>query len=176
MALYVYIAQSLDGYIADKNGDLDWLNEIPNPENSDFGFAEFMNKIDAIVMGRNTFEKVQSFGVWPYTKPVYVISSSLYILPEEYSDKAKILNLKPSQIIEKLEKERMKNLYIDGGALIQSFLSEDLIDELIITTIPVILGDGIPLFGKLNNSLKYKFQKSEVLNNSLVKSYYTREK
>jgi dihydrofolate reductase len=176
MTLYVYIAQSLDGYIADKTGELEWLNDIPNPENSDFGFAEFISKIDAVVMGRNTFEKVQSFDVWPYIQPVYVISTSLHGLPPEYSDKAKILNLKPSQIVESLEKDGMNNLYIDGGALIQSFLSEDLIDELIITSIPVLLGDGISLFGKLDQSLKFKFQKSEVLISSLVKSYYKRAK
>lgn len=176
MTLYVYIAQSLDGFIADKNGGIEWLTEIPNPDNSDFGFAEFMTNIDAVVMGRNTFEKVQSFGVWPYMKPVYVISSTLHILPKEYSGKAEILNLKPSQIIERLKKDGLQNLYIDGGALIQSFLSNDLIDELIITSIPILLGDGISLFGKLGRSLKFKFLKSEVLNNSLVKSHYRREK
>ena len=95
MTLYVYIAQSLDGYIADVNGGLDWLNDIPNPDNSDFGFADFMDKMNAIVMGRNTFEMVPSFGMWPYSKPVYVISSTLTELPEEYSGKAEILNLKP---------------------------------------------------------------------------------
>jgi dihydrofolate reductase len=176
MSLYVYIGQSLDGYIADENGGIEWLNDIPNPEDSDFGFSEFISNIDAIVMGRNTFETVQSFGVWPYSKPVFVISSSLHNLPEQYSDKAKILNLQPKQIIETLEKDGLKNLYIDGGALIQSFLSEDLIDELIITTIPVLLGGGIPLFGKLRKLLKFRFLKSEVLNNYLVKSYYKRDK
>ena len=176
MSIYVYIAQSLDGYIADENSNIDWLNDIPNPENSDFGFAEFMSKIDAIVMGRNTFEKVHSFGMWPYTKSVYVISSSLHKLPKEYSGKAKILDLEPSQIINVLREKGLINLYVDGGSLIQSFLSEDLIDDLIITTIPILLGGGIPLFGKLNNALKFNFYKSEVLNNSLVKSYYRREK
>jgi len=176
MSLYVYIAQSLDGYIADKNGGIEWLNEIPNPGDSDFGFAKFISKIDAIVMGRKSFETVQSFGEWLYTKPVFVVSTSLHDLPKEYSCKAEILNLKPKQIVEMLAKKGMKNLYIDGGALIQSFLSEDLIDELIITSIPVLLGGGIPLFGKLDNSLKFKFQHSEILNNSLVKSYYTRDK
>ena len=174
MRLYVYIAQSLDGYIADKNGDIDWLNEIPNPENSDFGFTEFMDKIDAVVMGRNTFEKVKSFVMWPYTKPVYVISSSLQTLPADYSDKAFILNLKPIQIIETLKKDGLRNLYIDGGALIQSFLSEDLIHEIIITTVPVLLGDGISLFGKLKTALKFNLEKSEVFANSLIKSYYSR--
>jgi len=175
MAIYVYIAQSLDGYIADKDGGIDWLNEIPNPENDDFGFAEFIGKIDAIVMGRRTFEKVMSFGMWPYAKPVYVISSTLRELPKEYTGKAEILNLQPSQIIKDLDKKGFKNLYIDGGALIQSFLSRDLIDELIITSIPVLLGDGISLFGKLEDSIKFKFHKSEVLLDSLVKMHYVRD-
>jgi dihydrofolate reductase len=112
----------------------------------------------------------------PYTKPVYVISASLQDVQQKYSGKAEILNLKPKQIIETLAKKGVKNLYIDGGALIQSFLAEDLIDELIITTIPVILGGGIPLFGKLDKSLKFILLKSELLNNSLVKSYYKRDK
>lgn len=174
MTIFVYIARSLDGFIAGKNGDLDWLNDIPNPDNSDFGFAEFMSNIDAVVMGRNTFEKVQSFGMWPYTKPVYVISASLRELAQEYAGKAEILNLKPSEIIKKLNRYGMKNLYVDGGALIQSFLSEDLVDEIIVTSIPVLLGNGIPLFGPLSHTLKFKHRKTEVFNNSLVKSHYIR--
>lgn len=175
MKRYVYIAQSLDGFITDKEGDIDWLNDIPNPEDSDFGFNEFMNRIDAVVMGRNTFEKVISFNVWIYNKPVYVISKSLKSLPQEYQGKAELLNLNPTQIIDTLKKKGMENLYIDGGALIQSFLSEDLIDELIITTIPIILGGGIPLFGVLRNSIKFRHIKTEILINSLVKSYYRRQ-
>jgi dihydrofolate reductase len=132
--------------------------------------------IDAIVMGRNTFQQVLSFEVWPYTKPVYVISSSLNKLPDEYSGRAQILNLNPSDIIEKLHSDGLKNLYIDGGALIQSFLAEDLIDELIITTIPIVLGAGIPLFSELSTVLKFKHQKTEVLLNSLVKSHYLRQR
>jgi dihydrofolate reductase len=176
MTTYVYVATSLDGYIADKNGRVDWLNEIPNPENSDFGFAEFMDKIDAVVMGRNTFEQVLTFGTWPYNKPVYVISTTLSQLPDEYAGKAYLLSLKPLEIIEYLKKEGMENLYIDGGALIQSFLSTDLIDEFIITSVPVLLGGGIPLFGKLSNRFKLDHLNTEVLNNYLVRSHYRRQR
>ena len=172
----VYIATSLDGYIADKNGGIDWLNEIPNPDNNDFGFTDFMENIDAIVMGRNTFQQVLTFGVWPYTKPVWVLSSSLNKIPDELSNKVKILNCNPPDLVKRLNEEGLHNLYIDGGLLIQSFLTEDLIDELIITTIPILLGGGIPLFGELNNSLKFGHVKTEVLLNSLVKSTYTRQK
>ncbi len=172
----VYIATSLDGYIADKNGGIEWLNDIPNPDNDDFGYTDFMEKIDAIVMGRNTFQKVLTFGGWPYIKAVYVVSSSITELPDELSDKVKILNCNPLDLVERLNKEGHKNLYIDGGLLIQSFLSEDLIDELIITTIPILLGNGISLFGELNNSLKFSHVKTEILLNSLVKSTYKRQK
>lgn len=176
MSNYVYIAQSLDGYIADRDGGIDWLLEIPNPEDSDFGFSEFMNRIDAVVMGRKTFESVMGFDMWIYTKTVYVISASLKSLPEKYRDKAALLNLEPRQIIDTLKKDGMENLYIDGGALIQSFLAQDLIDELIITTIPILLGGGIPLFGELQNSLRFRHIKTEVLIDLLVKNYYRRER
>lgn len=176
MSNFVYIAQSLDGYIADKDGGIDWLLEIPNPDDSDFGFGEFMNRIDAVIMGRKTFESVMKFDIWIYTKPVYVVSASLKNLPEKYREKAGLLNLEPRQIIDTLKNDGMENLYIDGGALIQSFLAEDLIDELIITTIPVLLGGGIPLFDKLRNPLKFRHIKTEALTDLLVKSYYRREK
>ena len=120
MTRYVYIAQSLDGYIAGPDGDLDWLNNIPNPENDDFGFAYFLNQIDAIVMGRNTYEKVLSFGMWPYSKPVFVASSTMQSVPSEYADKVEIVNLIPTEIIKMLKSRDMSDLYIDGGALIQS--------------------------------------------------------
>jgi dihydrofolate reductase len=176
MSTYVYIAQSLDGFIADKNGKVDWLNDIPNPDGSDLGFSEFMNKIDAVVMGRKTFETVLSFGTWIYDKPVYGISKTMKSLPQEYAGRAALLNLKPLQIIDKLKKEGMNNLYIDGGSLIQSFLAEDLIDELIITTIPIILGGGIPLFSELKKPLKFRHIKTEVLIDFLVKSLYQRDR
>ena len=176
MTRYVYIAQSLDGYIAGKDGDLVWLNNTPNPENNDFGFSEFISHIDAIVMGRNTFETVQTFGAWPYSKPVYVISSSLKELHPDYSGKAELLNLKPAEIINHLGKMNLKNLYIDGGKLIQSFLAEDLIDEMIITTLPVLLGEGVPLFGKLQSHMHFTHMKTEVLLESLVKTHFVRGK
>jgi dihydrofolate reductase len=172
----VYIAQSLDGYIADKNGGIDWLTDIPNPGNSDFGYADFINNIDAIVMGRNTFNKILTFGDWPYTKPVYVISSSLDKVPDGLSDKVTILNTNPADAVKRINQEGHNNLYIDGGLLIQSFLSADLIDELILTTIPILLGGGIPLFGELDNPMKFSHVKTEVLVNSLVKSCYKRLK
>ena len=176
MTNFVYIATSLDGFIATNDGGVDWLNDIPNPEQNDFGFAKFMSGIDAVVMGRNTFEQVLTFGSWPYDKPVFVLSNTLARLPDQYVGKAEIVNGDLNGLINKIHERGYKNLYIDGGKTIQNFLAEDLIDEMIITKIPILLGDGIPLFGKLNQSIKFDHIKTEVSNDSLVMSHYTRER
>jgi dihydrofolate reductase len=176
MTNYVYIATSLDGFIATSNGDLDWLNEIPNPENSDFGYAEFMSGIDAIVMGRKTFEKVLTFGTWPYDKPVYVPSKHKISIPKDLEDKVEIITGTPRKLVGQLKELGHHNLYIDGGVTIQGFLEEDLIDEMIITRVPILLGDGIPLFGKLAQRLHFSLKKTESLNENLVKSYYVRNR
>ena len=176
MANYVFIATSLDGFIATSDGRVDWLNEITNPDQSDFGFVEFNSGIDALVMGRNTFEQVLTFGSWPYDKPVFVLSDSLTEIPEAVADKAEIVNGELHELINGLNERGFENLYIDGGRTIQSFLKEDLIDEMIITTVPILLGDGIPLFGKLTHIMKFKHTKTEILNDSLVMSHYTRER
>lgn len=174
MTNIVYIATSIDGFIADADGGIEWLEDIPNPDHSDFGFSNFMAKIDAIVMGRKTFEKVLTFPEWPYTIPVFVLTNSNLQESPHLSGKVKFLRGQPGEIVETLSKKGYKNLYIDGGVTIQRFLEEDLIDELIITTIPVILGKGIPLFGNLQEKLQFTFNKSEVLGSSLVKNYYKR--
>jgi dihydrofolate reductase len=174
MANFVYIASSLDGFIATSDGGLDWLNEIPNPDENDFGYADFMRGIDAIVMGRNTFETVMGFGFWPYDKPVYVPSRTEISIPEELKGKVERVNGAPRALIDELEGRGHENLYIDGGITIQRFLEEDMIDEMIITRVPVLLGDGIPLFGKLTQQLRFSHKETEVLNGFLVKSHYTR--
>jgi dihydrofolate reductase len=174
MTHYVYIATSLDGFIATNEGDLDWLDEIPNPEKNDFGFAEFISGIDAIVMGRKTFEKVLSFEAWPYDKPVYVLSRKKLEIPESLQDKIIIINGRPKELVDQLKELGHQNLYIDGGVTIQSFLEEDLIDEMIITRVPVVLGNGIPLFGKLAQRLYFSHHSTEILNETLVKSHYKR--
>ncbi|MCP4611366.1 MAG: dihydrofolate reductase [Planctomycetes bacterium] len=174
MANYVYIATSLDGFIATKDGGVDWLMEVPNPEKSDYGFFEFMNSVDAIVMGRNTFEKVLSFYEWPYNKIVFVLSNSLTDIPEKLKGKVEIIKGELEAVINELKTRGYNNLYIDGGKVIQSFLNEDLIDDMIITRVPILLGDGIPLFDNLKQNLKFRHIKTEIFNNTLVKSCYTR--
>ena len=170
----VYIAASLDGYIARKDGNIDWLMESPNPENSDYGFSAFMDRIDAILMGRNTFETVIGFDQWPYTKPVFVLSKNLEELPHAYREKAELISNDPKKVIGDLNERGFENIYIDGGKTIQSFLKQDLIDELIITRVPIILGSGIPLFSDMDQEIKFRLVETEILNEDLVKSRYLR--
>ncbi len=153
MTISVFIATSLDGFIATKDGGVDWLDEIPNPEKSDYGYAGFMSGIGAIMMGRNTFEKVLSFGGWPYDKPVFVLSNFLESVPEKVKGLAEIISGELGALIQQLEERGIRNLYVDGGKVVQSFLEKDLVDELIITRIPILLGEGIPLFGTISRRL-----------------------
>ena len=172
---YVFIAKSLDGYIADKDGGIEWLYAVTNPNNEDAGYNDFISKIDAIVMGSTTFKKVLSFGVeWPYKVPVIVVSNSIKQIPEGYSDKIEITSGTPQEILKFAHDRGYKNLYIDGGQIIQNFLQENLIDEICITTTPVLLGGGISLFGELNKMKVLKHIKTKVYLGEMVQSTYAR--
>ena len=135
-----------------------------------------MSSIDAVVMGRNTYETVLTFGDWSYKKPVFVLSNTLSKVPIDLEGKVQIIRGGPSAVNRRLELEGYMNLYIDGGKAIQSFLQEDLIDVMIITRVSIILGSGIPLFGETLTSLNFTHENTEVLNENLVKSRYHRQK
>jgi dihydrofolate reductase len=173
---FVFVGRSLDGYIADKNGGLDWLQSIPNPDNEDMGFDKLIQEIDAIVMGRTTFEVVCGFGgEWPYNKHVFVLSNSLKTIPKKLSKKVSLIKGSPKEILEIVHNKAFYKLYIDGGITVQNFLKEDLIDELIITTIPILLGGGFPLFGHLDAPLAFQHVKSCVYLDQIVQDQYTRK-
>ena len=166
----VYIATSLDGFIARKNGEIDWLTGGEGGE--DYGYAEFMSDIDHIVMGRNTYEKVLTFGGWPYAKKVIVLSSRDLTIPPDLSEKVEALNLSPRELINEMDTRRAKHIYLDGGVTIQRFLREGLVDEMTITTIPILIGEGLSLFGKLEKDIKLDLIKSESFENGLVQNKY----
>lgn len=177
MSNVVYIATSLDGFIADKDGGLAWLESTPNPDKLDFGWGDFMDRMDAVVMGRSTFDTVCGFDcTWPYPLPVFVLSDSLTSLPGEYEGKAELINGSLSDVLQAIHRKGYTELYIDGGVTVQNFLKEDLIDEMIITTIPILLGRGTPLFGDLSGPREFEHVNTEVLLNSMVKSHYRRKK
>ena len=173
----VFIATSLDGYIADRNGGLDWLTSIPNPEQSDMGYNEFISQVDALVMGRKTFETVCGFeGDWPYAKPVFIVSSTMESLEGKYSNKAELIKGSLTDIMRQLHDKGYHKLYIDGGVTIQNFLKEDLIDEITITTIPIVLGGGSALFSVLPKELEFTLVASKIFLNRLVQSRYARKR
>lgn len=173
----VFIATSIDGFIADKNGGIDWLNSIPNPDNIDMGYVSFMESVDAILMGRNTFETVCSFDMdWPYSIPVFVLSNSLKEVPEEYHNKVFLVSGGLDNVLDSIHQRGFYSLYIDGGATIQSFLKEDLIDDLILSTIPVVLGEGIPLFSSLSEPLNFELKSSKTYLEQLVQRHYRRKR
>lgn len=177
MTNIVYIATSLDGYIAGKNNELDWLQDFPNPDGDDLGFADFMASIDALIMGRNTFEVVAGFDCdWPYNKSVFVLSNSLKTVPSGFEDKVTLVQGELSDIVAQLNQQGLQRLYIDGGKTVQSFLQADLIDEMTITTIPVLLGEGISLFGALPKALKFQNVKCQHQLNYLATNTYVRKR
>ncbi len=151
MKCSVYIAASLDGFIAKPDGDIEWLDHpdyVLKDKKEDFGFYTFMDSVDALVMGRHTFEKVLSFGEWPYEKPVVVLSSGQLTVPDHLEGKVIPMSGSPKEIVVECADRGFKHLYIDGGKTIQDFLNAHLIDVMTITRIPVLLGQGIPLFGE----------------------------
>ena len=174
MKAIVYIATSLDGFIARKDGNIDWLISYESPEVFD-RYNEFINIIDAIVIGRGTYEKVLSFSDWPYSKKVFVLSTTIKNIPDKLKEKVILISMSPKEIISHLSNFGYSNIYIDGGKTIQNFLKEDLIDEMIITKIPVLIGSGIPLFGHLENDINFKHINTSVYPNGLVKSHYERK-
>jgi len=172
----VFIATSIDGFIADKDKGIDWLHSIANPEGLDMGYEAFMNGIDALVMGRHTFETVCRFEMdWPYTKPVFVLSSNIRKIPKDYREKAQLVSGSLQAVNKSIHDQGYLNLYIDGGKTIQSFLKEDLIDEIIISTIPVILGGGIPLFSELKNTLNFELVSSTIYLDQVVQTHLKRK-
>jgi dihydrofolate reductase len=169
----VYIAASVDGFIARKDGSLDWLEHDSGGE--DYGYGDFMAAVDTIIMGRNTYEKVLTFEGWPYESySVVVLSHTLNVhdVPRHLAGKVEITSATPAALVETLAAAGVQHLYVDGGKIIQSFLREGLINELIISRIPVLLGEGIPLFGTLACDIKLTHVETKTFASGLVQTRY----
>lgn len=169
MKASVFIATSLDGYIARRNGELDWL---PGDDCEPHGYDEFIATVDALVMGRNTYETVLGFGVWPFgEKPVFALSTRP-IAAAPQGAVVERMSGQPSTIASQLDERGIGHAYIDGGITIQGFLREGLIQRLIITRIPVLLGEGIPLFGALPADVRLRHVATRHYPSGLVQSEY----
>ncbi len=156
----VYIATSVDGWIAKADGDIGWLQrpEYAGCEVAGVRYEDFIATVDVLVMGRRTFEKVLSFSDWPYgVLSVVVLSTHVLEIPQRLEGKVRWMGGDPKQVLVGLAAEGKKRVYVDGGATLQGFLREGLIDEIIVTYIPILLGDGIPLFGVLGQEIPLRF-------------------
>lgn len=168
----VFVGTSLDGYIARENGDIDWL---PHDEGSeeDYGFGEFFDSVDALVMGRNTYELVRTFGEWPYgSKRVIVLTSRPLDIPPALAATVEVMSGPPEEIMDRLAGRGARHLYIDGGKTVQDFVAAGLIRRLVITRIPILIGRGIPLFGPVPHDVRLKHLETRTYPNGLVRSEY----
>jgi dihydrofolate reductase len=172
MAATVYIATSLDGFIARENGELDWLHAVAASDDEDYGYKAFMQTVDAIVMGRHTYETVRTFNKWPYEKPVVVLTTRQLTIPPELQDAVELMSGQPTEILARLSARGMHHVYVDGGRTIQKFLEAGAIQRLIITRIPVLIGRGIPLFGSVSRDIHLRHIETRLYRNGLVQSEY----
>ena len=152
----VYIATSFDGFIARNDGALDWLDKANSnvPKGEDCGFQAFIDSIDTLIMGRKTYEKVLSFGQWPYgCTPAVILSRGKISFPSNLPGTVTHSSESPQDLLKRLSNEGVTHVYVDGGSTIQRFLSAGLIDEITVTVIPVLIGSGIPLFGSVDKDI-----------------------
>ena len=169
MKASVFVGTSLDGFIARANGDFDFL---PTNGGEPHGYAEFMATVDALVIGRKTFETVLSMDTWPYgVKPVFVLSTRP-LAPAPRGVLVERLSGTPAEIVSQLTDRGVQHAYVDGGMTIQSFLQAGLIQRLIITRVPVLIGDGIPLFGAIGRDIALTHVATRQFASGLVQSEY----
>jgi dihydrofolate reductase len=172
--IILYIASSLDGFMAGRNGDISWLDPY-QVEGEDYGYSEFLKTIDIIVMGSKTYEQVLNFGSWPYEGFKTYVMTKRQLEPVDKAQ-VKFYSGDLDSFVHNIKRESHKNVWLVGGAsLAQSFLERGFIDEMIISIIPVILGDGIPLFGRTQKDFRLELLKSGSYNNSIVQLHYKLE-
>ena len=172
----LYIAVSLDGYIAREDGSIDWLMEFPNPDQVDHGYKDFISNIDLIVMGRATYEQVLGFDVdWPYQDKCFVVTSNEDLeirTPQTYVLPGKDVKSK----VDEWRLEEGKNIWLmGGGKLNTTFLQHGLLDEMILSLIPIVIGGGIPIFDGNTQQERFKEVDSQVFSTGIVNLYYSKE-
>lgn len=159
----VFVATSVDGFIARLDGRIDWLNELNRsvPAGEDCGYSAFVDEVDALVMGRATFEQARAFDPWPYGElPVFVLAHGACDVPSHLRGTVSCSSDSPRALVTRLANAGHRHLYIDGGRVVQSFLLAGLIDEITVTTVPILLGEGRSLFSTACRELKLELVRS----------------
>jgi dihydrofolate reductase len=167
---HVFIATSVDGYIARSDGRIDWLQRAELP-GEDYGYARFFAACDVLVLGRKTWETVAGFGAWPYAGKRSVVLTHRPLTPLANEE---VFSGSPRALAERLGREGARRVYVDGGAVISQFLAEGLIDELTVTQVPVLLGDGVPLFGPGRPELGLALVESRAFPSGVVQTTWRR--
>ncbi|MGA9751339.1 MAG: dihydrofolate reductase family protein [Acidobacteriota bacterium] len=168
MKTSIFVGTSVDGFIARADGALDWLPPEGNPS-----FEAFLATVDTVAMGRATFESVLKLGEWPYgAMPVFVLSSRELELPAIAGAAVERESGEPGEIAARLEARGVRHLYVDGGITIRRFLRAGLIHRLVITRVPVLIGEGIPLFGPLLGDVVLRHVATREYPGGLVESEY----
>jgi dihydrofolate reductase len=170
MKASVFVGTSLDGFIARRNGDFDFL---PAGGGEPHGYDEFMASVDVLVIGRNTFDTVLTMETWPYAgKRVVVLSGRTIDSSSSPGAAFERMTGSPAEITSRLSADGAKHAYIDGGITVQAFLRARLIQRLVITRVPVLIGEGIPLFGSLPHDIQLRHVQTKSYSSGLVQSEY----
>lgn len=175
MKFSVFIATSLDGYVADAQGGIGWLLDLTRqvPEGEDCGYQEFLAGMDVLVIGRRALEQALCFPEWPYgEKPVFVICRSLQSLPAEVPPSVTLETRPPKELARHLHKRGFHHAFLEDEQLIRSFLREGLVETLTLTTVPVLLGDGISLFGRAGCAVSLELECFQAYPFGFVQSRY----
>lgn len=169
MKASVFVGTSVDGFIARADGALDWL---PPGGGEEHGYEAFLATVDALVIGRKTFETVLTFDAWPYgEKPVFVLSTRP-LAPAPAGAQVERMSGPPADIAAQLATRGIRHVYVDGGITIQGFLQAGLIQRLIITRVPILIGAGIPLFGATRQDIALRHVATRQYASGLVQSEY----
>jgi len=170
----VFVGLSVDGYIAGPDDELAWLDEASaGAEGEDHGYDAFMKGVDAVLLGRRTYEVVVGFPSWPYGgRRVIVASRSLPPTGDGRPGSVQVTPEAPAPLLKRLRREGVRKVYLDGGRLITAYLEAGLVDELTLTRLPILLGDGLPLFGRMRRRVRLRHAGTRTFASGLVQSRY----
>lgn len=168
----LYIATSLDGFIARENGSIDWLTKYENNPETDYGYSEFYASIGKVLMGRKTYEQVLGFGEWPYReKKSYVFTRQKE--PTRRENNVEFVSQDIGEFVRQLKRNTEEDIWLVGGSqIIKVFFEENLVQDLIVFVVPIILGSGIPLFDHIGKEIGFRTGRVERYENGLVKLEY----
>lgn len=169
----IFVATSLDGFIAREDGSIDWLPEINLSGGEDYGFNAFLSAVDVVVMGRRSYEKLLELGEWPYgEKPVVVLTSRPWERASHLPASVTSMSGSPVEVLTNLARHGWERVYLDGGRTIQTFLRAGLVQRLIVTRVPILIGSGLPLFGPLERDVKLRHVSTRTFPPGLVQHEY----